>query len=45
MGVSATMYIIMNIKEQCALFPKFTGITLGLINGFFDASGAQLTNF
>jgi len=45
MGVSATMYIIMNIKEQCALFPKLTGITLGLINGFFDASAGVFLAF
>ena len=39
MGVSATMYIVVNIREQCALFPNASGISLGLINGFFDASG------
>ncbi|CAG5097662.1 Oidioi.mRNA.OKI2018_I69.XSR.g15174.t1.cds [Oikopleura dioica] len=39
------MYIIMNIREQCALYPNSSGITLGLINGFFDASAGVFLAF
>ena len=38
LGVSTTMYIIVNTKEQCARYPKKTAMTIGLINGLFDAS-------
>ena len=38
MGSSSIMYIVININEQCARFPHMSGLTIGLINGFYDVS-------
>ena len=39
------MYIIVNINEQCARFPDKTGLTIGLINGLYDASAGIFLTF
>ena len=39
------MYIIVNINEQCARFPGITGLTIGLINGLYDASAGIFLTF
>jgi len=31
------MYIVQNIKDLCKVFPQFSGLIIGLINGIFDA--------
>ena len=36
------MYIIVNINEQCARFPEIDGLTIGLVNGLYDASAGIL---
>ena len=38
MGLSSIMYIVININEQSARFPHISGLTIGLIVGFYDAS-------
>ena len=38
MGFSSIMYIVININEQCARFPHMSGLTIGLVNGFYDVS-------
>ena len=45
MGFSSIMYIIVNINEQCARFPSITGLTIGLINGLYDASAGIFLTF
>ena len=45
MGFSSVMYIIVNINEQCARFPGKTGLTIGLINGLYDASAGIFLTF
>ena len=41
MGLSSVMYIILNINEQCARFPNVSSLSIGLINGLYDASGNE----
>ena len=41
MGYSSNMYIIININEQCDRFPSNSGMTIGLINGLYDASAGM----
>ena len=45
MGYSSMMYIIVNINEQCARFPQFTGLTIGLICSLYDASAGMFLIF
>ena len=45
MAVPSTMYIVVNTNEQCKRFPKKTGLTLGLINGLFDAGAGMFLTF
>lgn len=45
MGFSSIMYIIVNINEQCPRFPSINGLTIGLINGLYDASAGIFLTF
>lgn len=45
MGLSSIMYIIVNIKELCAIFPKIEPLCIGLVNGLFDASAGLFLIF
>ena len=38
MGFASTMYIVVNINEQCARFSHRSGLTIGLVNAFYDVS-------
>ena len=44
-GLSSIMYIIVNIKELCAVFPHLAPLCIGLVNGLFDASGGLFLMF
>lgn len=45
MGFPSVMYIILNINEQAPRFPSISGLTIGLINGLYDASAGIFLTF
>lgn len=45
LGFSSTMFIIMNISEQCPVYEKRKATIVSIINGIFDASAGVFLIF